>query len=634
MKFSLSSSSFSAYFFSLLKIFLYWLLIFFINRLAFIIFFHKKFSGISFIQVIATFIHGFKLDVSMMCYIVAIPVFMLIVQQFFRFNFFKAFLFIYSILVLLLDAFISIFDMGIYHDWNTHLNYRAISYLHYVNEASAFSDAHQNFILAVLMVMQIIIGVVVLIYFFSVRSPSERRDQFHFPWNRKSFVPGVLFHAAIFPLLFLGIRGGLQLIPINESSAYFSSEKILNDAAVNALWNAGKKFSGDKESLHSNPYQFFPEQEAEAIVKELYSAKKDSVISILTTQRPNIILFVLESFTADVIEALGGDKGVTPNLDTVIRHGLLFTDIYSQGYRTDQGLADVFSGFPATPNFSIMMQPEKYPKLSFLPKVLADAGYQNSFYYGGELDFANMKAYLLQSGVSDLHDKSSYTKDEMNAKWGAHDEFVFRKEANDTASKREPFFSTVLSLSSHEPFQVPMQTKFPGEDDPSKFKNSCYYTDRCIGEYMKLVSHEQWYKNTLFIFIADHGHILPRNRNPEEAARFHIPIILYGDVLRPEFKGTTIGNIGMQSDLPATILAQLNLSNNQFQWSNDLLNFYRNNFAYYSFDAGIGFVNNDGSMRYDFNNKKATVSGDKFSEKDTDEGRAFLQKLFGEYVSF
>jgi phosphoglycerol transferase MdoB-like AlkP superfamily enzyme len=369
-------------------------------------------------------------------------------------------------------------------------------------------------------------------------------------------------------------------------------------------------------------------------VSQLYSAKKDSVIPVLTTDHPNIVLFVLESFTADVFEALGGEKGVTPNLDSVIHHGLLFTNIYSQGYRTDQGLADVFSGFPATPNFSVIMQPEKYPRLSFLPKILAGTGYHNSFYYGGELGFANMKAYLLQSGISDLHDKSSYTKDEMNAKWGAHDEFVFRKQAKEAGGEQQPFFSVVLSLSSHEPFQVPMVMKFPGDDLPSKFKSCCYYTDHCIGAYLQSVSKSEWYKNTLFIFVADHGHILPRNRRPDEPARFHIPIIFYGDVLKPEFRGAAISNIGMQCDLPATILSQLKLPHKQFQWSNDLLNFYRNNFAYYSFDAGIGFINDHGSMRYDFSDAKPDISGKDFSQTDVDEGMAFLQELFGEYVSF
>lgn len=627
MKSSLQPSDYRSYFFSVLKIFLYWLIIFIINRVAFIGFFHEKYSGISLVHIAASFFHGFKLDVATTCYIITVPLIVLVLQQVVAINFFKPFLFVYSIMVLVADTFISVFDLGIYHDWHVHLNYRAISYLRYLDDAAAFSDSHENFLLAVMMIVQIVPGIILLILFF-------RRSQFRFPWNRKSIIPGVLIHAALFPLLFLGIRGGTQLIPVNESSAYFSSVPVLNDAALNVLWNAGKKLMDDKESLHSNPYQFFPQQEADSIVRHLYSAKKDSVIAVLKTDRPNIVLFVLESFTADIFETLGGEKGVTPNLDSVIHHGLLFTNIYSQGYRTDQGLADVFSGFPATPNFSVMMQPEKYPGLSFLPKVLKDAGYHNSFYYGGELGFANMKAYLLQSGISDLHDKSSYNKDEMNAKWGAHDEFVFRKQAKETGEERQPFFSVVLSLSSHEPFQVPMVAKFPGDDLPSKFKSCCYYTDHCIGEYLQSVSKTEWYKNTLFIFVADHGHILPRNRNPEEAARFHIPIIFYGDVLKPEFRGATISNIGMQSDLPSTILSQLRLPNKQFQWSNDLLNFYRKNFAYYSFDAGIGFVNDHGAMRYDFSNAKPDISGKDFSQKDINEGKAFLQELFGEYVSF
>jgi len=87
----------------------------------------------------------------------------------------------------------------------------------------------------------------------------------------------------------------------------------------------------------------------------------------------------------------------------------------------------------------------------------------------------------------------------MNAKWGAHDEFVFRKQAREISQKEQPFFSVILSLSSHEPFEVPMKPQFPGDDVPSKFKSCCYYTDKSIGEYLKSVSAESWYKNTLFI---------------------------------------------------------------------------------------------------------------------------------------
>jgi len=348
-----------------------------------------------------------------------------------------------------------------------------------------------------------------------------------------------------------------------------------------------------------------------------------------------LVLFVMESFTADVFESLGGELGVTPNLDTVIHDGLLFSNIYSQGYRTDQGLASVFSGWPATPNFSVIMQPEKYHGLSFLPKELANAAYHNSFYYGGELGFANMKAYFLQAGIPDLHDRSEFPSNEMNAKWGAHDEFVMKKQASEIGSKQEPFFSVILSLSSHEPFEAPMQPKFPGNDIPSKFKSCCNYTDQCIGNYLQSVKNEPWYKNTLFIFVADHGHIYPRNRKFEEPARFHIPIIFYGNVVKPEFRGKKISNVGMQTDLPATILAQLHLPNKEFPWSNDLLNFYRTNFAYYSFDSGMGWVNDHSSLQHYFETKQTiyqSVTNDSMATLSISE--AFLQQLYGQYISY
>ncbi|MGB3075343.1 MAG: LTA synthase family protein, partial [Chitinophagales bacterium] len=427
-------------------------------------------------------------------------------------------------------------------------------------------------------------------------------------------------------------RGGWQQIPINESSAYFSKKQLLNDAAVNTVWNAGKKFMQDNKSLYTNPYRFLPKNEANDLVKTLFTVQKDSTISVLTTTRPNVVLFLLESFTADVVDALGGEKGVTPNLDSLIQHGLLFNTIYSQGFRTDQGLADVLSGFPAQPNFSIIMQPEKFKHLNFLPERMAANGYHTSFFYGGEAAFANMKAYLLAAGIEKITDKNSFSADEMNAKWGAHDGYVFQKQATDISSERVPFFSVILSLSSHEPFEVPMETKFPGEDAAAKFKNACAYTDQSIGEYFERVKKEEWYQNTLFIIVADHGHLQPYNRNPREPARFHIPLIFYGPVIRESFRGTKISNLGMQSDLPATLLAQLKIPYREFAWSNNLLNPFRNNFAYYTSDDAFGWMTDNGSMLYD--SKNNTIQNHHLSETEMKSGKAYLQTLFDEYISY
>lgn len=609
-------------------IIVFWLIVFWLQRLSFIYFFREAFKGLTAIELASTFVHGFLLDLSAVCYLAVLPLFALAVQQLVRFSFFRTFLFIYTILLLPVIGFISVFDMGIYHDWRIHLNYRAISYLRFVNEAAAFSDSKVNLVLTVIMIIQLIAAIVLLFVFF-------RRASFRYPWSRKSKIPGAVLHLVAFPLLFVGIRGGLQLIPINESSAYFSTSKILNDAAVNVTWNAVKKFTDNRETLHRNPYQFLSDSDAHTILHQCYEMKGDSVISVLSTNRPNIVLFVMESYTADLFESLGGDTGITDNLDTLIHNGILFTRIYAQGHRTDQGLACIFSGWPATPDFSIIMQPEKYHGLKFLPAALNQAGYHCSFYYGGELEFANMKAFLLNSGISDLHDKSEFAVDQMSAKWGAHDEFVLDKQCNTVGFSSHPFFSVILTLSSHEPFEVPGKPEFPGDDVPSKFRNSCYYTDRCIGDYMREARKQAWYHNTLFIFVADHAHVYPRLRKTEEPARFHIPLIFYGDVIRPEFRGKRFDQVGMQVDLPATLLSQLGLPHAQFEWSNDLLHAGRHDFSYYTFDSGLGWVENDGWLYHYFEQNRTFYQGTpRDSSLMLKQGLSFTQILYRDYISF
>lgn len=613
------------YLYSITRLFFFWLIIFFLNRLLFIIFFHSKFSEVPLTETLSTFIHGIPLDVSAACYLTVIPLLLLMIQLFVRFRFYRIFLFTYIVAVLIVTSFLSVFELAIYTDWGTKLSYRAIQYLEFAGDGAAFTKLSDDLLLLFLMLIQVAAGIYLIRRFFLTES-------FLFPWKRAALPFWALLHLALFSLLVLGIRGGWQQIPINESSAYFSSNQVVNDASVNTLWNAGKKMASGRSSLERNPYQFMSAGEASTVVDRLYHPVKDSTTSILTTRRPNIVLFVLESFTADVIGALNGERDVTPNLGTLIRDGLLFTNIYSQGFRTDQGLADLLSGFPAQPNFSIMMQPEKFPQLPFLPQVLSEAGYHCSFYYGGELGFANMKAYLLHAGISDLTGKESFSADQMNAKWGAHDGFVFQRQAEEIESKKSPFFSMILSLSSHEPFEVPMATRFPGKDLPAQFKNACAYTDQCLGEYFHSIRQRSWYSNTLFIIVADHGHSLPRNRSWREPTRFHIPVIFYGDVLKPEWRGVKIPNLGMQTDIPATLLQQLQLRADSFRWSNNLLNPYRNNFSYYTSDDGFGWITENGNFIYDFKSNKLEHST--LSSPEEAQGFAFLQSLFETYLAY
>lgn len=189
---------------------------------------------------------------------------------------------------------------------------------------------------------------------------------------------------------------------------------------------------------------------------------------------------MLESWTADIIEPMGGLSGVSPFFSELCKDGLLFTGVYSSGFRTDQAMVSVISGFPAQPNKSIIRFPDKTQKLPALSRTFRDAGYHTSFFYGGELGFANMKSYLLSSGFEHITGKDFFPDNAMNSKWGAHDGIVLQHQLKVLDTVAEPFFSVLLTLSTHEPFEVPVQTPYNGSSEAELFKKAAWYTDACL----------------------------------------------------------------------------------------------------------------------------------------------------------
>ena len=143
-------------------------------------------------------------------------------------------------------------------------------------------------------------------------------------------------------------------------------------------------------------------------------------------------------------------------MNRLIKRSLYFENIYATSTRTDRVLVSILSGYPSLPNISVVKEPEKAAQLSFLSKEFKRNGYSTSFIYGGESEFANIKSYLLNSKFDKIIDKNNFQKKDMNSKWGAHDHIVFNESFIQLKNIEEPFFTTILTLSSHEPFEVPM----------------------------------------------------------------------------------------------------------------------------------------------------------------------------------
>ncbi len=215
-------------------------------------------------------------------------------------------------------------------------------------------------------------------------------------------------------------------------------------------------------------------------------------------------MIILESFGNSLIGPLGGDSLTTPCLNRYIKEGIVFSNFYASGNRTDKALPAILSGYPAQPAASIIKEPRKTQSLPSLVRILNGSDYKSSFWYGGDINFANFNSFLITSGFHQIITMENFDPADYNSKWGVHDNVIFKALQDSMKQMKQPFFSVVLTLSSHEPFEVPMEPVFEGKDNLTKFRNSVYYTDRTVGAFLDWAKETDWWENTLVILVADH----------------------------------------------------------------------------------------------------------------------------------
>jgi phosphoglycerol transferase MdoB-like AlkP superfamily enzyme len=381
---------------------------------------------------------------------------------------------------------------------------------------------------------------------------------------------------------------------INTGSAFFHKNTFANHAGINVIWNFGHSLVEKKES--SNPYISFKNKDYELQIKKLYHSQSLPP-KILKTERPNVILIILESFTAKLIEPLGGAHGVTPCFNSLCGHGILFSNIYSTDSRTDKGLATVLSGYPVLESIPILKYPEKTIHLPFLSKSLMEHGYRSSFHYGGDVDFANMRSYLVNGEFNRIITEADFPVSERSGKWGVPDHFSFERFFNDIKADTGQWFHVMLSLSNHEPFEIPVRQKFGNKDLTGKFYSSAYYADSCLGNFAGKLKESGLWDNSVVIFVADHGVRVPDYSEVYEPRKFHIPLLITGGAVT---KDSIVTKYGSQADMVVTLLHQLNIETKSYILGKDLLAPDSKSFVIYSYKNGIAMLTDSGGFGYDF----------------------------------
>ena len=559
--------------------------------------------------------HGAWLDATTAGYLTAIPFLLLLVSVWWNKLPLRKILIPYYIVVMLLVSTIFVADTSLFAFWESKLDATVFVYLDSPKNAAASVST----LYIVLRVLYIVVLTALMSWLLWRLTPCKL--QALSGWGRRMLA--TVCALPVGGLLFLVIRGGIRVSTQNVGTVYFSSDQYLNLSAINPVFNMFASMEFQKK--YEDEFRFYPDERRAQLIQGQYLVADTATTAVLNTKRPNILVIFMESFGATMIERLGGAKGVAPNLDRLSRQGVFFSNLYASSFRTDRGTVCTFSGYPGLPTLSIMKVPRIANSMPNIAHSLAEAGYQTDFLYGGDINFTNMRGYLLAGGFQKLTSQDDFTMEERNyGKWGVPDNLTFDRLFNmlkEREGSKQPWFTSFLTLSSHEPFEVPF-SKF--EDDHF---NAFAYTDYCIGRFIERFSKTPQWTNTLIILLPDHGIPYPKQGERFAPHFFRIPMIWNGGAVA---KPMVVDKIASQTDLAATLLAQLGIRHNDFEFSRNVLDAsYTRPFAFYTFVNGFCYLDSTGVSVYDnvanrvFYNEQPSGNSQRVAK-----GKAILQTLY------
>lgn len=594
---------------------LYWVVFCVVARIIFLIYHFDNTSELAFTDVLLINLHGLRLDLSLTGYLMLIPGVLFIIGSFFRGHIQDILLKVYTCVILFLASFIVVADLELYKHWEFRLDATPLMYLG--KEAAGSGDPLTTIILVIFwLILFSLFGFIYL----KIVSPKVKNMKAS-NW-KTSLVMLIISGCLIAP-----IRGTTGVAPINSGTVYFHDSNLFaNHAAVNVVWNTG--YALNKLNRLKYPEGYFDPAKTQAYFSELYDTHGGTP-KIINNERPNVMIIVLESYTFRFIEPLGGKPGITPNINELVKEGILFDNFYSSGDRTDKGIISILNGYPTQPKSSIIKFPKKTQSLPYLNKNLKQLGYYTGFTYGYNIDYANFRSYLTNAQFDHVTHSKDWPDSLNTSKWGVHDHFVFNRFFEEANAMDSPFFKIMMTQSSHEPFTVPMETVIKGEDEVSQFLNSAYYTDKSLGEFITKAKQTDWWKNTWVIITADHGHGMPDNHGIDNPNRFKIPMVWLGGAINA--KDTVIHSYANQTDIANTVLAQLDKPDPNFKFSNDILNSEYDDFAIFVFNNGFGYLNDGTTVVYNNTGGKYLRKEGIESQKDLEMGKAYMQVLYNDF---
>lgn len=579
--------------------------------------------------------HGLTLDLSTSIYFLLFPYLIIILSLWvWRWEIIRAILQLYNIIASIVMGLAVVVDLILYPFWGFKLDASCLDYA-LTPEAITDSVSTQFIVTRVLILLAVIVLIGIILNSLLPKQVDKRKadrkivriyehKRNAFPvWQRLVYT--LLGIALVYPII-VGIRGGLNESTTNVGQVYYSQNQFLNHSAVNPVFSFLSSL--EKSVSNNNDYDFFSDVECYEIIGDSYGMGRPGksplpMESLLSTKRPNVVIILMES-CGGMFTELGGRTDVMPNLNRLAREGIYFTHCIGNTWRTDRGTVCTLSGYPSFPNTSVMKMPSKTRNLPGIAKTLQTEGYSTYYLYGGDINFTNMRSYLIATGWENLTSMDDYSSADRNtAKWGVRDDITFNtlyemiERASDyTLSGGQKFLIGYSSLSSHEPWDVPIH-----HFDDEKL-NAFYYLDQCIGNFIEKLKSTSHWKDLLIIMVPDHS-INYEDITQGNPKRNIIPCLCIGGAVKHPVRIDAICN---QTDIVATLLGQMGINHDDFKFSRDVTaTSYSYPFAIHTYTEGIELRDSTGYIHYDLKSNRITVRESQDTDRLLNLGKAILQ---------
>jgi len=414
--------------------------------------------------------------------------------------------------------------------------------------------------------------------------------------NWKKIACVLLSGLALIGLCIFGIRGRTGYNPIKISQAYYCKDPFLNQLGIAPTFNLLTSVLDDHRR-ENKEYHLMPTNDAITLVRSdlgltepcdsQHIVRREVSFSNEIKTQPNVVVILMESMSASLLQTFGQSKALTPVLDSLYRQStsnattdgvMAFTRCYSAGIHTNHGLTASLYGLPAVMKRNLM-KGTVTPHRRGLPNYLHDLGYQTMFFMTHESQYDNMNAFFRTNGYDEVYGEEHYPREKRVNAFGVSDDFLFDfafRKIQDKARSSKPFFATLLTITNHPPFVVPDYFKSPFSEPEDQV---VAYADACIGKFLQRARAEKWYDNTIFVVLGDHGKIVGKSKTELPESYNHIPLLIFGHpVASKQYDG-----LAGQIDVTPTIMSLLRRSYVDDSFGVDLLS-HRRDMLFYSAD--------------------------------------------------